>query len=264
MREGGLGNGYGYVVFSIAALIPSPPILVPELCGAESGALPGHDGDPRARLRAAVLGAARDLTAVTDRWIVVGTGASTEVFGPEVVGTFRGFGADVRIALSSAAAAEADPQLPLPVLIAGWLRGQVAPAASAEVRLVAVDTPVPDCVEFGAKLRAELDNSEVRHGVLVIADGAATLSVKAPGYLDERAAAVQDGLDRALSTGDRTALRGLDPELCAELVLSGRAAYQVLAGLFDRDPAVETRYRAAPFGVGYHVSLWRPTGTAAA
>ncbi|WP_405165740.1 hypothetical protein OG203_11990 [Nocardia sp. NBC_01499] len=250
-------------MFSIAALVPSPPILVPELCGGATGAIPGHQGDPRAELRAAVLAAAEVLAAVTDHWTVIGTGAADQVFGPETVGTFRGFGADVRIALSAAASAEPDPQHPLPVLIAGWLRGRVAPAASAEVRLVAADTPVERCLELGAKLRAELDNSGKRHGVLVVADGCATLSLKAPGYLDERAAAVQDDLDRALTAGDRAGLRALDPALCAELVMSGRAAYQVLAGLFDTDPMAETLYHDAPLGVGYHVGLWRPAGESA-
>ncbi|MFD6160821.1 hypothetical protein ACFWF7_15075 [Nocardia sp. NPDC060256] len=245
-------------MFSIAALVPSPPILVPELCGGMTGELPGQQGDPRAVLRAAVLTAAERLAAVTDRWTVVGTGAADQVFGSESAGTFRGFGADVRVALSAAATAEPDPQHPLPVLIAGWLRGQVAPGVSAEVRIVAEDTPVACCFELGAKLRAELDNSDERHGVLVIADGAATLSLKAPGYLDDRAAAVQAELDRALAAGDLAGLRALDPALSAELVMSGRAAYQVLAGLFDTDPMVETLYQDAPFGVGYDVSLWRP------
>ncbi|WP_040737018.1 hypothetical protein [Nocardia tenerifensis] len=247
-------------MFSIAALVPSPPILVPELCGAATGAVAGLPDDPRAELRAAVLAAARELAAVTDRWTVIGTGAADQVFGPGTVGTFRGFGADVRVALSASASAEPDPQHPLPILIAGWLREQVAPAVSAEVRVIDAATPTQRCWELGAKLRAELEGSDGRQGVLVVADGAATLSLKAPGYLDERAAAVQDELDRALREGDRVGLRALEPELCAELVMSGRAAYQVLAGLFDSDPAVETRYQAAPFGVGYDVSLWRPAG----
>ncbi|GAA5082796.1 hypothetical protein [Nocardia iowensis] len=258
MRIGAARNGYGYHVFSIAALVPSPPILVPELCGAATGAVPGQRDDPRWRLRAAVLAAAAALAAVSDRWTVVGTGAADQVFGPETVGTFRGFGADVRVALSAAAAAEPDAQLPLPVLIAGWLRGQVAPAMSADARIVADGTAADRCVELGAKLRAEADGSDGRHGVLVVADGAATLSLKAPGYFDERAAAVQDELDRALTAGDRAGLAALDPALCGELVMSGRAAYQVLAGLFDTDPMVETLFRDAPFGVGYQVSLWRP------
>jgi hypothetical protein len=97
--------------------------------------------------------------------------------------------------------------------------------------------------------------------VLIVADGGTTLSKTAPGYLDPRAADVQAGIDRALDAGDCAALAELDTTLCAELGVSGRAAYQVLAGLFGTGgggPSVETLYRAAPFGVGYHVSVWRP------
>ncbi|WP_069160221.1 hypothetical protein [Nocardia altamirensis] len=244
-------------MFSIAALVPSPPILVPELCGGATGPIPGHQVDPRVALRAEVVAAATAMAAVTDRWTVVGVGAADQAFGPGTVGTFRGFGADVRVALSATASAAPDPRLPLPVLIAGWLREQVAPAIAADVHIVAEDTDPDDCRALGMKLRAEADGSDARHGVLVIADGAATLTLKAPGYLDERAEAVQADLDRMLRTGDLAGLRALNPVLCAELVLSGRAAYQVLTGLFDADPIVETRYQAAPFGVGYHVGLWR-------
>lgn len=214
-------------------------------------------------LRAAVLDTVRAFASVTDQWMVIGAGATDRTLGPETVGTFHGFGADVRVGFSAAAVAgteRADPELPLAALIAGWLRRQAAPSAVAEARIVAVHALPEHCGELGAKLRAELDGAVARHGVLVVADGAATLSTKAPGYLDERARSVQDGLDRALTTGDRAALRVLDPVLCAQLSLAGRPAYQVLAGLFRADPAVETRYRDAPFGVGYHVSLWRPAG----
>ncbi|WP_040780401.1 hypothetical protein [Nocardia pneumoniae] len=247
-------------MFSIAALVPSPPILVPELCGGVAGT---GEPDPRAVLRAAVLDTVRVFASVTDRWMVIGPDKADRAFGPETVGTFRGFGADVRVGFSAAAVAgaqQADPELPLAVLIAGWLRGQVAPGAVAEARMVAAAAPPEHCGELGAKLRANLDGATERCGVLVVADGAATLSTKAPGYLDERARPVQDGLDRALTAGDRAALQTLDPVLCAELALAGRPAYQVLAGLFRADPVVETRYRDAPFGVGYHASLWRPAG----
>jgi hypothetical protein len=155
----------------------------------------------------------------------------------------------------------ADPTMPLAALLGGWLRGQVAPRAVARARIVAQDAPREYCLALGVKLRDELDADDEPRGVLVVADGAATLSTAAPGYLDSRAAAVQQELDAALSTGDRGALAVLDPGLCARLDLSGRGAYQVLAGLFDadeRDPVVETRYCAAPFGVGYQVSVWRP------
>ncbi|MER7449951.1 hypothetical protein ABTW96_06650 [Nocardia beijingensis] len=250
-------------MFSVAVLVPSPPVLVPELCGGRTDTAGPGDSDPRAVLRSAVLDTVRALAAVTGRWTVVGVGADDRTFGPDTAGTFRGFGVDVRVGLSRAAVAggsPADAGLPLAVLIGAWLRGQVAPDAVAEASIVAAGAPAQHCQEYGAKLRAELDGDDEPRGVLVVADGAATLSVKAPGYLDERARPVQDRLDQALSTGDRAALRALDPELCAELGVAGRPAYQVLAGLFRTDPLVETRYRDAPFGVGYHVSLWRPAG----
>ncbi|MET9024275.1 hypothetical protein ABZW96_01490 [Nocardia sp. NPDC004168] len=250
-------------MFSVAALVPSPPVLVPELCGGAADTAGAGDSDPRAVLRSAVLDTVRAFASVTGHWTVIGADAGDRTFGPETVGTFRGFGVDVRVGLSSAAVAgarQADAGLPLAVLIGGWLRGQVAPDAVAEASVVAADAPAEHCRETGTKLRAELDSDGEPRGVLVVADGAATLSVKAPGYLDERARPVQDRLDAALSAGDRAALRALDSGLCAELGVTGRPAYQVLAGLFRADPLVETRYREAPFGVGYHVSLWRPAG----
>lgn len=263
-------NDYGYGVFSIAALVPSPPILVPELCGGLAHAAGSDSVDAPAVLRAAALAAVGALAATTRNWTVVGVGAAAQVVGPDAVGTFRGFGADVQVGLSADALSRsrhtsgaADPQQPLAALIAGWLRGQVAPEALATTTLVAVDTPADECARIGAQLRSALDDSPEEAGVLVVADGAATLTLEAPGYLDERAADVQRELDRALADGDTAGLLALDPALCAELVLSGRAAYQVLAGLFAADsvaPSVETLYSDAPFGVGYQVSIWRTSG----
>ncbi|KZM75186.1 hypothetical protein [Nocardia terpenica] len=250
-------------MFRLAALIPSPPLLVPELCGGSPVADDSHPAAQVPALREAVLSAARTLAESAERWTIVGVGNVEQALGPDTVGTFRGFGADVRVALSPAWGGEADPWLPLSVLIGGWVRGRVAPGVQARARVVAGDAGVEHCFAVGAKLRGELDAEGADNGVLVVADGAATLSIKAPGYLDPRAAGVQDGIDRALAAGDRAALAELDSGLCAELEVSGRAAYQVLAGLFEadeRDPSVETRYAAAPFGVGYQVSVWRPGG----
>ncbi len=267
-------NDYGYGVFSIAALVPSPPILVPELGGEVAQAAGVEADDAPAVLRAAALTAVGALAATTRHWTVVGVDVAAQIVDPDVAGTFRGFGADVRVGLSEDALSRsrrtpggADPQQPLPALIAGWLRGRVASEAVAATTLVAADTPSDECARIGARLRTALDTSPEPTGVLVVADGAATLTLTAPGYLDERAAGVQRELDRALAEGDTAGLLALDPALCAELVLSGRAAYQVLAGLFAVDPiapAVETLYSDAPFGVGYQVSVWRPSASGGA
>lgn len=257
-------------MFCLAALIPSPPILVPELCGGADPAAPGarpegpaaDPGNSPNDVRSAVLGVGAALAEVAAHWTVLGVAATEDCYGPETAGTFRGFGVDVPVSLGGTATPDTpDPDLPLSVLVAGWLRGSVAPHAAVRVRTLATDDPVERCAEIGAGLRAELDAADGPRGVLVVADGAATLSTTAPGYLDERAEAVQDRLDRALSTGDRPALLDLEAGLCAELMVTGRAAYQALAGLFAGDaepPEVTERYRGAPFGVGYFAGLWRP------
>ncbi|MGV9677473.1 hypothetical protein ACWDSJ_19540 [Nocardia sp. NPDC003482] len=251
-------------MFRLAVLIPSPPVLVPELCGGDPTADSDHAAASVPELRAAVLSAAGTLAGEAEHWTIVGTGERARILGPDAAGTFRGFGADVWVGLSESALAgsEFDPELPLAALIGGWIRSRVAPGATADARILAADTPIETCLDQGAALRAELDARPEKCGVLVVADGAATLSLAAPGYLHPRAGEVQQGIDRALSAGDREALAALDADLCAELDVSGRAAHQLLAGLFDSAPRVETRYSAAPFGVGYHVSVWRPDGDA--
>ncbi len=254
-------------VFCVASLVPSPPVLVPELEGAAGASADGAV----AALRAAVLRAAGELAARASRWVVVGVADPDEgsggadsgrVIGADAVGTFRGYGVDLRVGLSGVLAERvADPMLPLPALIAGWLREQVAPEATAECRLISADASAEESLTFGRQLRAELDAEAQPIAVLVVGDGAATMSLKAPRYLDERAADAQAAIDRALSAGDRHALAALDTGLCAEIEVAGRPAYQVLAGVFATDPAdpdVETYYAAAPFGVAYHVSVWRP------
>ncbi|WP_280425984.1 hypothetical protein [Nocardia carnea] len=255
-------------MFCLAALIPSPPVLVPELCGGAApagAAAPAASGEPAvAALRAAVVTIGRELAGAAAQWTVLGVGATEQEYDSGTAGTFRGFGPEVTVSLGGPPETSGpDPDLPLALLIAGWLRGAVAPGALVRAQLLATDSSPARCAEAGAKLRAELDSVDEPRAVLVVADGAATLSKAAPGYFDPRAEAVQTGLEQALSAGDRAALLDLDPALCAEVMLAGRPAYQALAGLFAGDaepPVVAERYRAAPYGVGYYAALWRPGG----
>ena len=51
------------------------------------------------------------------------------------------------------------------------------------------------------------------------------------------------------------ALVRLDPDLARDLMATGRAAWQVLAGAFaGARPATEISYAADPFGVAYLVA----------
>ncbi len=228
-------------MLSAIALIPSAPVLVPEL--AAGAAAEVRD------LSAAVHAAAAELP---DRWFVVGTGAADDVIGPATVGTFAGYGVDVPIVLSPEGAGAPKP-LPLCALVAGWVRGVVNPRASAETWVYAADHTVDAAVARGRALRAEVDAVAAPVGVLVVADGASTLTPAAPGGYDPASIEVQEALHDALAAGDTTALTRLPDGI------AGRVAYQVLAGLIGPSPwEARESYRGAPYGVGYFVGVWTP------
>jgi hypothetical protein len=228
-------------VLSAIAIVPSAPVLVPELGGVASVELAG--------LRAAVLAAA---TLLPPRWIGIGTGGADDVMDPDSVGSFAGFGADVRVGLSPGAA-QSPVALPLCALIAGWVRGQARPEAVARVRLYRSDHDAGTALARGRQLRAEIDEAPDPIGVLVVADGANTLTERAPGGYDPGAADVQLALDDALADGDVAALTRLPGQIL------GRVAFQVLAGLTEPGPrTAKELYRGAPYGVGYFAGVWQP------
>ncbi|WP_338892707.1 class III extradiol dioxygenase subunit B-like domain-containing protein [Rhodococcus sovatensis] len=235
-------------MFRAVALVPSPPLLVPELTG--GGAAEASD------VRAASLEAARFLAAAADLWVAVGVGDRRSRIAPTLSGTFAGYGVDVAVALSPRASAS-DPELPLAALIAGWLRGQTAPGIVVDVRLVEQTAEETECRRLGRELREEMDSDGRVWGLLVIGDGATTLTEKAPGSFDSRAAHVQAQIDDALATADLETLATLDRRLCHDVGARSVAAWQTLAGVVGTDRLdTRTLYRGAPFGVGYFVGTW--------
>ncbi|MBO0677008.1 hypothetical protein JRC04_05990 [Mycolicibacterium sp. S2-37] len=227
-------------MLSAIALVPSAPVMVPELAGGAAAELTD--------LWAAVAAAA---TALPDRWVAVGVGPQDAVLTPPRVGTFAGYGADVRVALSAADSADVEEQ-PLCALIAGWVRGQWAPGAAVEVRVFSGEHDTDVAVARGRELRARIDEAAGDVGVLVVADGCNTLTQPAPGGYDPDSIPVQAALDDALATGHAAALTRLPA------AVTGRVAYQVLAGLVDgAAPAAQELYRGAPYGVGYFAGLWQ-------
>ena len=145
--------------------------------------------------------------------------------------------------------------LPLCALFTGWLRGQANPSARAQVRVYRADHDADTAVALGRALRAEIDAAADPVGVLVVADGANTLTPPAPGGYDPDAEPVQAALDDALARGDAAALTRLPGGIV------GRVGYQVLAGLTEPGPrAAKELVRGAPYGVGYFVGVWVPEG----
>lgn len=229
-------------MLSALAIVPSAPLMVPELA---SGA-----AAETADMRAAALAAVQRLPA---RWIAIGVAGEDGVYDPDSAGTFGGYGVDVRVALSPEAARSAPGALPLCALICGWLRGRARPDARVEVRAYRAGHAGPAAIEFGARLREQIDADPADVGVVIVADGANTLTPAAPGGYDENSPAVQAALDDALAAGDVTALTRLDAGVL------GRVAYQVLAGLVGAGPGTATElYRGAPYGVGYFAGVWTP------
>ncbi|MFD7658981.1 hypothetical protein ACFV4N_33810 [Actinosynnema sp. NPDC059797] len=229
-------------MFSRLAVVPHPPLLVPELV---SGAAP--DTEP---VRAECLAAARGLAARATDWVAVGVDPSGPRTLDDVTGTFAGFGVDVPVSLAEGATAE-DPDLPLPALVAGWLR-QRAGARRVRVHLVPPDLPPAECVALGERLSAEAVSGEA---LLVLGDGSHRHGELAVGRSDERAGAFDEGVSRALAAADADALRALDPGLAAELGADGRAAWQVAAGVPGGWRCTRSAF-LAPFGVGYHCAVW--------
>jgi hypothetical protein len=227
-------------VLSAIAIVPSAPVMVPELAGAAAAEL--------ADLREAVFAAALSLPS---RWIAVGVGRTDAVIGPRQAGTFAGYGVDVPVMLSPGGGVPTE--LPLCALVTGWLRGQTRPRAHAEVRVYAADHDVDAALAHGRRLRTEIEQAVDPVGVLVVADGAHTLSPPAPGGYDPASIPVQRALDEALAGGDVGALTWLPATIV------GRVAFQVLAGLAEPPPrSAKELYRGAPHGVGYFAGVWQP------
>jgi len=226
-------------VLSSIAIIPSAPVMVPELAAAAA--------DELADLRDAVFAAAGSLPS---RWIAIGVGPVDAVVGPDAAGTFAGYGVDLRVTMSP----DGGPltELPLCALIAGWTRAQANPEARAEVRVYTADHHADAALAHGRQLRAEIDEAVHPVGVLVVADGAHTLTPSAPGGYHPDSIPTQAALDDALAAGDAAALTRLPDAIV------GRVAYQVLAGLVGSPRSAKELYRGVPYGVGYFAGIWNP------
>ncbi|MFH9424763.1 class III extradiol dioxygenase subunit B-like domain-containing protein [Streptomyces sp. NPDC017529] len=232
-----------------AAVCPCPPVLVPEVA---SGAAPELDG-----LRAAALDAVGVLAAARpDRLVVVGPAeqAGRGPHGQGAVGSFRGFGVDLEVSLGAAAEPAPERRLPPSLSVGAWLLARTD-FADAPVEGLGVGEPLSGdrCAQVGREIAASAE----RVALLVMGDGSACRTVKAPGYYDERAEDFDAAVARALGAADTAALAGLDAELAYALKASGRACWQVLAGAAqDAGLRGELLREEAPYGVGYFVAAW--------
>lgn len=151
------------------------------------------------------------------------------------------------LALLPEYAAIADPVAELRRAVAeavAWLGDDVEIVATDQGRRVAESA-----------LAARSQAAGNHPSVLVVANGSACRTEKAPGFLDERAEAFDAGLGASLSRPASDALREVDDVLAKEL-WADVTALPRLADLLGEARTVAVDHDAAPYGVQYWVIRW--------
>lgn len=230
-----------------AAVCPHPPLLVPGVGAGASGELDG--------LRVACDAAVLDLLAADPTLLVVVGGAPVVgPYGDGAWGSLAGFG--VRLPVGSG---PGEPTLPLSLTLGRWLLGRADGLADSRPLLFGVepDAGTDRCLALGEALAGRAD----RVALLVMGDGSARRSVKGPGGLHPDAEPFDTVVAAALAAGDPDALAGLDPARAADLLVAGRAPWQVLAGAARGGTwHGAVTWSGSPYGVTYLVATWTAAG----
>jgi hypothetical protein len=152
------------------------------------------------------------------------------------------------------------PSLPPALGLGARLLDQAGYSGRRLLHSVSPEDQPTSCQELGLAL-ADLSD---RTGLLVMADGSACRSPRAPGHLDNRAAGFDAAIEDAIRSGDLTALQALDQHLARELLATARPTWQVLAAAMPNPSPGRILYADAPLGVYYLVaciaSTARPHG----
>lgn len=247
-----------------AAVCPQTPLLVPTVAGGAAEEL--------ADVRRASIDAVTQLwRGKPDRVVVIASGAGSGAQEGRLGGTFRRFGVELTVG----GAADSEDMTVEPccgLLVARWLLDAALPAAALarEGWEIGEDAAPEECAGLGRELAGRSE----RVALLVMADGSARRTLKAPGYFDDRAESFDDEIARALAAVDTKSLAAIDPTVASDLMVAGRAPWQVLAGAAEAARAAgaggsgagerpwhgELLSYGAPYGVGYFVALWRIGG----
>jgi hypothetical protein len=237
-------------VIRAAAFCPHPPVLVPGLAGdGDTSAAPELDA-----LRAACRDAISVLGSTSAALVVLGTGPTSMQHSPVAYGSLAGYGLPGEIHLGSPACGGSN-ELPLSLTIGAWLLGEVLGPRNGAVGFSVA--PGFSGSRAGVELLALVEEQDV--ALLVMGDGSARRDLKAPGYLDDRAADFDASVVAALGSGEPAALAALDAALGAELLAAGLPAWHAASDLLTGSYSAAVSYDAAPYGVGYFVASWSST-----
>ena len=236
-------------MLTAAAVCPHPPLLIPAALGAAAS-------DPPPALRAvrdACDAAVHALAAAgPDLIVVVGGGPAEREYDATAAGSLAGFGVPVTVG-------EGEPVLPLSLTVGRWLLARAelgaGPGHGPPVLLQAVDqrASADDCLKLGAAIAERAP----RVALLAMGDASARRARDTEGAPDQLAREYDEEVAEALAAADARRLGRLDPALDAELLVAGRAAWQVLAGAAaSTRMSGRLRCMASPYGVTYLVASW--------
>ncbi|MFN2540519.1 MAG: hypothetical protein ABR549_20500 [Mycobacteriales bacterium] len=145
----------------------------------------------------------------------------------------------------------------------GWCSGTVD-ATPYGLRGEPAAHPLPLALAVGSALLGErphrllaVDGRPVElpagADLLVVGDGTAKRTEKAPGHFDPRAEAYDEAVVAGLRAGR---LPDLDVALGRELLVGGLDAWCTVAASVPGRFTADVRYAGAPYGVGYVVATW--------
>jgi hypothetical protein len=122
------------------------------------------------------------------------------------------------------------------------------------MRAVAVSARPESCRRLGRRLAGLAP----RVAMLVMGDASARKAIGVPGAPDPEAEQYDAAVAAAMAAADADALAGLDPGQAADLRVTGRAPWQVLAGAAAGTPGLRGRLhcQTAPYDVSYLAASW--------
>ena len=194
------------------------------------------------------------MLSLADEVVVIGSADQTAWFVEGSVGTLSSFGIRLDVTLGRGEPASF-ASLPLSLTIGAWLLSRQEFAGGVSAVSIATDYPLSTCIEMGEQIARE---TSPKTALLVMGDGTARRSEKAPGYIDSRADDFDQTIATALREGSPSQLLELSDELATELMAAGRSAWQVAAAAMGTDSTWSSALidRDDPYGVMYFVAQW--------
>lgn len=225
-----------------AAFCPHPPLLLPELVG--------DTGTELTTLRDACAAVITSIAASGSPIMVLGAGSEGREYAGDAGGTFAPWGVE------RAVGGKGSPGLPLSLTVGAWLLDRAGVPLAGRTYRSLPPTPAPVRESDGVSPGSERADAFT---LLVMADGSASRTPKAPAGFHDQAAAYDRDVAAALRSGDPVALEAAaDPTVAGAVAAGGATTWRTAAGwVADQGPArAELLADEAPYGVGYFVALW--------